>query len=495
VPVPRLTRVPRRLLPRAPVRRWRAPDRTNAAIVARLYLAGALLLAPAAAAAAAPPLDPAPARVVPAALQAPPPATDGQANAGADSEIKSRIENANKLVVAGEKLHVDLLQQFYAAHNWQTVWPSHGDAAAALRGAVLAAGEQGLDPDLFHGDLLRNLAPLSPLDRELVQSDAFLAYADALARGALPIEDRIDDEDLSPGPVDTVRAVDKAIASRDPAAAIAALAPDGPAYKALRRALARYRAAPQDSKTAAKLAAIEINLERLRWLPRQLPPDRAWVNAASARLVLYRADTPVFTTRVIVGEADNQTPEFITTIDSVLFNPPWNIPPSIAAKEILPKLEMDPDYLAEHHMIWRSSGGLQQIAGPYSALGRLKFEMNDRFDVYLHDTPERYLFARDNRRRSHGCVRVQNPRDLAALLLGVPVTEINEGVAQGVTHRRTLPTPMPVFVVYQTAVAGADGTIDFFPDVYDRDAEIWQRLHPGQAAPMAAGEPTNQRHS
>jgi L,D-transpeptidase YcbB len=418
-----------------------------------------------------------------------PPATGGRQAAAGDSEINDRLAGAAPVVVAGERLNGVLLRQFYAAHDWQPVWPSHPAQAAALVHAVMRAGAQGLDPELFHATLLRKAAALSSIDRELVLSDAFLGYADALARGALPIEDRIDDEDLTPGPVDVAVALDQAIASPDPAAVIAALAPHSAEYRALRRALRHYPAEPESRWAAARRRAIEVNLERLRWLPRPLPPDRLWVNTANARLVLYRDNVPVFTARVIVGQVGKQTPEFTAMIDSVLFNPPWNIPPSIAAKEILPKLNEHPNYLAEHFMIWRRPGALQQIAGPHSALGRLKFEMTDRFDVYLHDTPERFLFARRDRRRSHGCVRVEDPRALAALLLDEPVPDINSEIAEGATRRRYLKRPMPVFIVYQTAVAERHGRIAFYPDVYDRDPEIWRRLHPARETPMAEHGP------
>lgn len=418
-----------------------------------------------------------------AALQAASPASNP--SAAADSEIRSRLTGAARLAVAGEALNVKLLRQFYAAHDWRLVWPSHPAQAAALLRTVMAAGDQGLDPELFHAALLRGAIALSPIDRDLVLSDAFLGYADALARGAVPIEDRTDNEDLTPGPVDVAAALDRAIAAPDPAAVIAELAPHSAKYRALRRALRHYRAEPAGRWTAARRRAIEVNLERLRWLPRPLPSDRLWVNTANARLVLYRDNVPVFTARVIVGQVGKQTPEFAATIDSVLFNPPWNIPPSIAAQEILPKLSKDPDYLAQHFMIWRRPGALQQIAGPHSALGRLKFEMTDRFDVYLHDTPERFLFTSRDRRRSHGCVRVEDPRVLAALLLDEPVANINREIAHGATRRRYLTRPIPVFIVYQTAVAKPSGRIAFYPDVYDRDPEIWQRLHGADEAPVA----------
>jgi murein L,D-transpeptidase YcbB/YkuD len=482
-----------------------------ARVCAAATIAAALGLVAASNAVATAPGDSA-ATLVPTAL---PPAEVAPAAAPGYSEIRNRIENAAGLVIAGERLHGALLRQFYAAHAYAPLWPTHQPQAAALLGAVLRAGEQGLDPNLFHAAVLRNPAALAPLDRELLLSDAFLAYADALARGALPIEDRMDDEDLQPEPIDVAAALDAALASPDPAAAIAALAPASPAYLALRQALQAYRsqaaagdAAPAgavgaearqprpastEPSTEAKLRAIEVNLERLRWLPRHLPPDRVWVNLAAAQLTFYRDDRPIFSGRVIIGQTDKQTPELQTTITSLLFNPPWNVPRSIATTEILPKLAQNPDYLARHHMVIRGNGAIEQLPGRGTALGLLKFEMTDRFDVYLHDTPERFLFARDNRRQSHGCVRVQNPRDLAALLLQQPVEVINKGIAAGFTNRRMLPQPVPVFLVYQTAVVGPDGRIIFLPDVYNRDEEIWQRLHPLGQPPVAEHQSAAQR--
>src|SRR5262249_24881233 len=158
--------------------------------------------------------------------------------------------------------------------------------------------------------------------------------------------------------------------SPDPAMTIEALAPATPEYVAMRRAYTDYRAlvaAPSPVRGRSVGAAVPekplrqltINLERLRWLPRHLPRDRVADNAATPRLQLLRDDRPIFTTRVVVGETDKQTPEFQSTIDSVLFNPPWNIPRSIAQQEILPKLAADPNYLTSHHMRFRSNGSIQ----------------------------------------------------------------------------------------------------------------------------------------
>ena len=147
-----------------------------------------------------------------------------------DSPIRNRIESAAELRIGGEKLHAALLRQFYAAHEFQPVWESRKTQAEALLRAVAHAGEHGLDPELFHAGLLRKLASLSPIDRDLLLSDAFLGYADALARGAVPIEARYDDEDLAPEPIDVAAVLTQAIDSPDPAAVIEGLAPRSPAY-------------------------------------------------------------------------------------------------------------------------------------------------------------------------------------------------------------------------------------------------------------------------
>jgi murein L,D-transpeptidase YcbB/YkuD len=223
---------------------------------------------------------------------------------------------------------------------------------------------------------------------------------------------------------------------------------------------------------------IQVNLERERWLPRRLPANRVWVNVADGRLVLYRDDRPVFTTRVIVGQVNrrNQSPEFQALIDGIAFNPPWHVPDYIVTEEILPKTRRDPGYLARHNMLVMPDGGLMQRAP--SALGHLMFEMRNRFDVYLHDTPSRELFNREDRRISHGCIRVENPRKLAALLLEQPSEAVDRSIATGDTTRSALPVPVPVFVVYQTAFADAEGRLQFRPDVYGRDAAVWQSLKP-----------------
>lgn len=489
------------------------------------------------------------------------PVTASPNGAVGDSELKARLAGTGPLSIAGEPVHAALLRRFYDEHGNQPLWATHPAQATALWHAVLNAEDQGLDPDNFHVAAFAKTG-LSPTDRDLLLSDAFLGYAEALARGVMPSETRSDDEDLSAGPVDVVATLDTALASADPKAVIEGLAPRSPGYAALRRAYDTYRAmakaggwprvpdaqSPErvrvlqhrlaiegylpagyatnlmDAQTLQALKSfqerhgltpdgvlgnatvielnvpaelrarqIAVNLERMRWLPHDMPGDRVWVNTANEHLQLFRNDQPVFTTRVVVGQADKQTPEFHAQIVSVLYNPPWYIPYGIAQKEIMPLIESDPEYLEKHHMTVRDNGSILQEAGPYSALGRLKFEMPNRFDVYLHDTPLRSYFALANRRLSHGCVRVQNPRELASLLLGTSEDDITKGINTGSTYRHALPQPIPVFIVYQTAYVDEGGTLQFRQDVYQRDNDIAQRLIPRAQQPFAQQNPANQR--
>ncbi|WP_301589648.1 L,D-transpeptidase scaffold domain-containing protein [Sabulicella glaciei] len=371
------------------------------------------------------------------------------------------------------------MRRFYARHGFAPVWRTREAQAESLMAVVLRSGGHGLDPELFHATVLRRASDLPSLDRDLLLSHAFLSYADALAHGAVPVERRRPGEDLAPEAVDVADVLDAATDSPDPVAVLEALAPATPTYSALRQALQRHgpnAASEQANRTRSR--AIEVNLERQRWLPRSLPPDRVWVNVADQRLTFYRDHKPVFTTRVVVGnDAENrQSPEFRALIEGSFFNPPWIVPRDIVVAELLPRIQREPDYLARNNMVMLPNGEVEQRPGPNAGVGFIMLDMPNRFDVYLHDTPAKYLFSRDNRRLSFGCIRVENPRAFAALLMEQTLDEIDEVIGTGVTTRRAVPTPMPVFIVYQTAFADTEGTTQFRPDFYNRDARIWEQL-------------------
>src|SRR5262249_1559219 len=142
-----------------------------------------------------------------------------------NTHLSELIDGAPKSIIRGERLNVDLLRSFYARHGFRPVWTTRQAQVDSLMEAIARAGDHGLSPDLCQADLLRSqVTSLSTLDRELLLSNAFLSYADALARGAMPIERRRDDEILEPAPIDVAAVLDKAIASPDPGAVIEALA-------------------------------------------------------------------------------------------------------------------------------------------------------------------------------------------------------------------------------------------------------------------------------
>jgi murein L,D-transpeptidase YcbB/YkuD len=249
---------------------------------------------------------------------------------------------------------------------------------------------------------------------------------------------------------------------------------------------AAFKVAPE-----TRLAAIDANLERARWLPRAMPADRIVVDTGVPEVTLFQGGAATLTMRAIVGQPDKRTPTFTATVSAVVFNPPWVVPAGIAARELYPKGR---GYLASH-AFYVSHGQLIQRAGPRSSLGRLKFQVNDPFDVYLHDTPSRSLFAKDKRWLSHGCVRLEKPRELAAALLapqGFDVDAVDAGIARP-THTVSLKNQPPVFVVYRTVVADAEGHASFREDVYGWDAKLNAALaHPPRLARPKAAPQTAQ---
>ena len=266
-----------------------------------------------------------------------------------------------------------------------------------------------------------------------------------------------------------------------------------------------------------RIRQIELNLERWRWLPRDLGRRYIMVNAADATLEVVEDGWIVLASRVVVGDLRHPTPVVQTRLDTVIFNPPWNVPLSIAVEEMLPRLRRSPRYLADNDIVildrresdpfgraidWSNVPedpfpfALQQQPGPKNPLGRIKFEAPNRFDVYLHDTPVRSLFTRMLRTASHGCVRVEQARQLAAYVLAGPETSwspraIDEAIAAGHTQRVPARSQLPVYVLYWTAFVDADGAAHFRDDVYGRD----QRLAAALAGDASAGKQAGERRA
>lgn len=255
---------------------------------------------------------------------------------------------------------------------------------------------------------------------------------------------------------------------------------------------------------SARVEQIRDNLERWREMPRDWPATRIEVNIPAAWLTVVEQGVPGLSMRAIVGAEGHPTPVLRAHMDAVLFNPPWNIPASIVRKEILPHLRRDPHYLDRNHYVYigeRGRSPMQQLPGPDNALGRIKFELPNVYDVYLHDTPTHPLFSRVIRTLSHGCIRLEDPRDLALYVLAGGKTswsldDIDGAIAQGDTRRVPLAHSIPVYLLYWTVFVDPDGTVEFRDDVYGRDLRLAaamderdsdERLAPAPLSPPPPG--------
>ena len=276
---------------------------------------------------------------------------------------------------------------------------------------------------------------------------------------------------------------------------------DAKLLESVRRAQRRYGLNPTGTVSTQTLAALNVpaqarvrqimaNMERWRWLPQDLPRDRIQVNIAAAVLTVFDGDQPVMSMRAVTGRPGDETPMLSSTIHSVVINPPWNVPTSIATKELWPKEKASPGYFRRNGFRVIDGTRLQQKAGDQSALGRYKFDFDNAFSVYLHDTPSRAKFASFSRLASHGCVRLEKPADLAELLLKGDPAWTPEAIAatvdKGDTVRARLSKPVSVYLLYWTAFASGNGQMNFRDDPYGWDATLAAKIEARSASQMIA---------
>ena len=249
-----------------------------------------------------------------------------------------------------------------------------------------------------------------------------------------------------------------------------------------------------------KIRRIEINMERWRWLPEDIGNRYILVNIADFKLDVAENDHSVMDMRVIVGKGYRRTPVFRDKITYLVLNPYWNVPPSIAVKDKLPLIQADPGYLAKQGMKmfqgWDSQTReidphtvdctrlgpenfryrLRQDPGPLNALGRIKFMFPNRYNVYLHDTPSRELFAKTVRTFSSGCIRIEKPLDLAVYLLKDDPKWTRKNISAAL-QRNTKQTvsvkpAIPIYLLYWTVLIDEEGFVRFREDIYGRDKRL-----------------------
>lgn len=246
---------------------------------------------------------------------------------------------------------------------------------------------------------------------------------------------------------------------------------------------------------AERIARVEYALEQLRWLPSNLGDTRVFINQPAFTASYIEDGEEKLNMKVVIGTVANQTAFFYDQIETVNFHPHWGVPKSILVNEMLPKLRTDPGYLdragyevtdargkriPSASIDWEAYGAripynVRQLPGEANALGELKILFPNKFAIYMHDTPQKSLFQRDVRAFSHGCIRLQDPRGMAAALLGVSVDDVAQKLKRGPSVERVTRN-IPVYVAYFTAWPNASGKVEYFNDIYGRDERLKQAL-------------------
>ena len=235
---------------------------------------------------------------------------------------------------------------------------------------------------------------------------------------------------------------------------------------------------------AYRLGQIAANLERAKWMPRSLGSRYIYVNVPAFHLAAYDEGKPSLEMKVIVGQEyeDKATPVFSDSMEFVVFRPYWNITPDIQEKEIGPKAAADPGYLAANDMEYYKDGSatrIRQKPGPKNSLGYVKFLFPNDFNIYLHDTPNHELFDKDVRAFSHGCIRVEQPAELAQWVLGWDQAKVDQMMRDGKDNQQIkLPKKIPVYIAYGTAYM-RDGQLYFGNDLYHRDDQLVKAIAEG----------------
>jgi murein L,D-transpeptidase YcbB/YkuD len=412
------------------------------------------------------------------------------------------------------------VEAFYRRRGFSPAWIVDGrmsDRARAAIDSLNDADAEGLRAaDYAVGDIERDPGVKALAKIELGLTTAMLAYARDTATGRIPYA-QVSPDIAYPGKTfDRLEALATLANAENIADSLASFSPPQAGYLALKKQLGKFRATLAESKFKAEsrlrktrtlsqnaareqsgleavIGKIVVNMERWRWMPRQLGADHVIVNIPDFALNVVRDDAVAWTTNLVVGERSSPTPIMSADMTSITLNPIWNIPKSIVEKEYLPAIDDDPEHMERIGIrAARYTDGsvhVYQLPGEWSALGQIRFNFPNRFSVYQHDTPERSLFAQKMRAYSHGCMRVEKPLIYATVLLAMIApeqdytTERLYGLLGGDEIDIDLPRPIPVHLTYQTAFVDDAGSLQMREDIYRYDERLSAALTRAPARP------------
>lgn len=404
------------------------------------------------------------------------------------------------------------IEAFYKQRDFQPLWTAGGTPTQQAMAAVAqlkSAVTLGLDPaDYPTPDLPGFLNADAVALAEIKLTNSILTFVRHVSSGRISYT-RVSGSILYPAePFDPATILAQLASSKDIDATLSGFEPPQSGYKALKVKLARELAKPSAPKLG-KIGSADLivaNIERWRWMPRDLGTSHVIVNIPQYSLQVMDRGKPVWATRIVVGKpGDMATPLLSETIKYLTVNPTWNVPPSIIRNEYLPAFQRDSGALERVGLkIGRNHDGsvrVYQPPGPKNALGRIRFNFPNPFLVYQHDTPNKNLFAHDKRALSHGCMRVQYPEKYAEALLAI--SQPKEGMTAARIRdlygddERTinLKRPIPVHITYQTALVDENGALVTSEDIYGLDAAVLKLMRGPERAVADRSIPRNYESS
>lgn len=423
------------------------------------------------------------------------------------ADLKSRFANAESLSSGSP------VAQFYRNRQYRPVWVEEGGISLAGEHALATfenADGEGLEPNDYK-------SAIQAVDEIENYPERATKAEIAMTKMALKYIDDVNGNRVNPQKVPKELYVKKSVIpplkilianmNSDPSGAwLESYTFNNPHYQALKRFLTEYRRLQQalrykDRGTAQKIQQIVINMERWRWFPEKMPERYAMVNIAAFDLKCIENDKVVLEMPVVVGMHQRKTPVLISTVDSIRFNPSWNLPRHIAIEDSLPKIKANPEYINHRKYVLSNSAGqvvspysvnwaavhagnfnfhLRQVPGEHNALGKIRFGLTDSQNIYMHDTADKEYFDQPIRAYSSGCIRLKHPDQFAFFLFNDPqawpIDRIRENMEGILTKNVPLDQSLPVYITYFT-VSDKEGQIHFADDVYDRDQQLLEILH------------------
>lgn len=392
----------------------------------------------------------------------------------------------------------ETVEAYYGQPKAKLVWvDGKGPTAKAAQAMSLMkqAGDWGLNPEDYRVPATYESLPADSEERskalalfEISLSSKMLMFLQDNFRGRIDPNQLSHYYDFKRKPVDLKATLAQLSALPDLMPVFERLMPGNPKFTQLALELHFLRTSDPKPDTSTDINKVIVAMEEIRWLPQVFPQRYVFINQPAYMAYYNENDATALSMKAVIGQQDHQTNFFEGSIKTVEFNPDWGVPQSIIHNEMLPHLKRDPAYLDKEGYVVSVKGkqmpsakvdwsqpleniSVVQPPGPDNALGQLKILFPNVHAIYMHDTPARGKFASQDRMFSHGCVRLENPRGMAAAVLNQPVDFVSQQIAAGEKKDMPLPEQVPVFVAYFTAWPTTDGAVEYYDDIYGRDTE------------------------